>query len=186
MKTKTFVSLCLLLAISLAFFSSCNKVKDLATFDVTYNLPSIPFTYTPVTLKSGEVILYSGSYSINLDSLLNAHGYSSGLIENTEFSYIGITITEPETANFNWLYTGSVVVSQTPTFDSSAVVGTVVNDTTTGSKSITLTMNNVNIRPYLNTSQFYFRILAQTNGPVPYSWIMMYINSQLKLTISPL
>lgn len=186
MKTRTFFLLALIAAISFSFFTSCNKVKDLAKFDVTYNLPGVSFRYTPVTLKSGEVLLYSGTFNINLDSLLNAHGYSSGLIENTEFSYLSITITQPPEANFNWLHTGSVIVSQNSNFDPSSVVASVINDTTAASKTIVLTLNNVNIRPYLNNTQFYFEVLAETNGAVPYEWIDMYLNSQLQMTISPL
>jgi len=186
MKTKNIVFLSLVAALSFTFFSSCKKVKELASFDVTYNLPHIAFRYTPVTMKSGEAIIYSGSFNINLDSLLNAHGYSSGLIESTEFSYLGITITQPAEANFNWLHTTSVVVSQNSNFQPSSVVGTVTNDTTANSQTIVLTLNNVNIRPYLNSTQFYYEILAETNGAVPYEWIDMYIDSQLKLTISPL
>ncbi len=186
MKTRTFLFLSLIAVTSFSFFSSCNKVKELASFDVTYNLPDISFRYTPVTLKSGEVLLYSGSYSINLDSLLTAHGYSKGLIETTEFSYLSITITQPPEANFNWLHTASVVVSQNSSFDPFSVIGTVTNDTTAASKTIVLSLNNVNIRPYLNTAQFYFQVLAETNGPVPYEWIDMYIDSQLQLTINPI
>jgi hypothetical protein len=64
-------------------------------------------------------------------------------------------------------------------------VGNVTN-TDPLAKTVVLTMNNDNIRPYLGTQGFYIRVYGVINGAIPYQWLQMYIDSELKLNIQAL
>jgi len=183
MKTKIIFSLFLLLFIPVLFIS-CEQVKNLATVTVTYDVPRIPFTYTPANTKTGEEILCTEQVNLNIDSLLNVY-LPGGELDVTTFSKFTITIDEPDTANFNWLQSARAVVSQDAGFTTTEEVGR-VDSIAPDAKTIVLTMNNDNIRPLLGTQGFYFRVYGTLNGPVPYEWLQMYIDAQLKLNIQPL
>ncbi len=184
-KIKFLFLLVILVAPSLLYFYSCNKIKELAVIDVTYKLPKISFHYVPVLLKTGEVELYSGSIKINLDSLLNHYGLSAGTLESVAFSNFSITITAPSNANFDWLTSANALVSQNSSFQPNSIIATVENPGS-GNKTVVLTTNNTNIVPYLNSTQFYLKVTATTTGTIPYEWIDMYLNSTLQLVIQPI
>ncbi len=176
----------LLIAVSAVMISSsCSKIKELSAFDVVYTLPRTTFTYNPEKFKSGEQLLYSGFYNANLDSILNANGFSSGLVGNTMLTSCSVTILEPSDITFSWLQSARAEVSANGFFSPSQQVGSVVNQDPLG-KTVVLTMNNTNIRPYLNGQAFYFRIYGILNGPVPSDWVQMYIDGALQMHLEPL
>jgi len=172
-------------ATSVFYYTSCKKIKDLTNIDVTYDLPKISFKYIPTLYKTGDVVLYSGSIQINLDSLLNHYGLSAGTITSVAFTQFSITITAPPNANFDWLTSASAIVSQNSNFQPSTVIATVGNPGS-GAQTVILTTNNTNIVGYLNSNQFYLEVKATTTGTVPYQWIDMYLNGTLQMTIEPI
>jgi len=183
MKTKIILTLFILLLIP-ALFISCEQMNGLTTVTVTYDVPRIPFNYTPAKSKSGEQILCTEQVNLNIDSLLNVY-LPGGELGVTTFSKFSITIEAPDTADFSWLQSARAVVSQDSAFTSPQEVGK-VDSIAPDAKTIVLTMNNDNIRPLLGTQGFYFRVYGVLTGPVPYEWLQMYIDSQLQLTIEPL
>ena len=185
MKTTKLLILFLIAALPILFFSSCEKMKDLASVDVVYTVPQMNFSYQPSLTKSGEVLMYSGAIHINLDSLLNKYGLSGGMIGTTVVTSFSLTIYEPPQANFGWLQSARAVFSGNAGFNPSQEVGSVIN-TDPLAKTVILTMNNVNIRPYLGTNGFYVNIYASTTPPLPIYLIWMYANSQVKITLEPL
>lgn len=185
MKTPKIITIFLIASLPLLFSSSCKEVKDAAAVTVSYDLPAINFIYYPTTLKAEEVVLYSGMVLINLDSLLNAHGLSGGVVGATYLTQFTLTIDDPDSATFSWLASARAQFAQDANFQTAVEVATAVNNDP-NAKVLALTTNNVNIRQYLGSTAFYIRVYATLNGPVPYEWIGMYINSQLKLTLEPL
>jgi len=185
MKTLKSLILFLIAALPVLHFSSCEKVKDLAAVDVVYTLPQMNFTYQPSLAKSGEVLMYSGAVHINLDSLLSKYGLDGGIIGNTVVTSFSITIDQPPTANFDWLQSARAVFSANANFTPSQEVGSVVN-TALHTRTVVLTMNNVNIRPYLGNMGFFIRIYAATTPPLPTYLIWMYANSQVRIRLEPL
>ncbi|MEI7501120.1 MAG: hypothetical protein WCK84_11820 [Bacteroidota bacterium] len=183
MKTRIFLSVLAIGLMPVVFLMSCSKIKELTSVDITYKLPRTNFTYTPVTLKSGEQILYSALVWINVDSLLSANGISGGAIENSSFSQFSITINTPPEANFGWLQSARVTVSDNAGFSSPVQIGIVNNNGGTG-KKVTLTVNSNNI-PF-GSNGFYLRIYATLTGPLPYQWVQMYFDSELKMTLNAL
>jgi hypothetical protein len=164
---------------------SCSKFQDLAAFDVRYTIPRTTFTYIPSTFKSGEQLLYAGPVTANLDSIMNANGVSSGIVGTTTFTSLSVTIAEPSDLTFSWLLSARGEISQNADFAPVQQIGYVENTDTTA-KTVILTLNNINIRPYLGARLFYVRIFGVLNGPVPADWVKMYIDGQLLMHIEPL
>jgi len=185
MKTRILLTMLSVIIFPILFFSSCSKLKDLTAIDVSYKIPRQTFTYTPTTFKSGEQLLYSGQIEANLDSILNSYGFSSGVVGNTEFTQCSITIDQPDSVSFSWLQSARGEISLNAGFNPAQEVGTVtVTDPT--AKTVNLTTNNTNIRPYLGSRTFYFRVFGTLNGPLPTAWVQMYLEGTLKLHLEPL
>ena len=173
------------LLIPIFHFSSCNKVKQITAFDILYTLPTTSFIYTPTAMKSGEELLYSGAIEANLDSILTANGFSPGVVGNSQFVQCTITILEPSDETFGWLHSARGEISENAGFSPAQEVGSVMN-TDPNAKTVVLVLNNTNIRPYLGSTFFYFRIYGVLNGPVPSEWVEMGIDGKLRMHLEPL
>jgi hypothetical protein len=185
MKTRLLLPMIAIAVVPVFLLSSCSKLKDLTSIDVSYKIPRQTFTYTPTSFKSGEQLLYSGYISANLDSILNANGFSSGVVGTTTFTKCSITIAQPDTVTFGWLNTARGEISENAEFTPEQEVGFVTN-TDPLAKTVNLTLNNTNIRPYLGAKNFYFRIFGILNGPVPSEWVQMYVDGVLQMHLEPL
>jgi len=186
MKTRIYILLFIFPAISLLYLSSCQEAKNLAAFDVSMKLPRQHFTYAPTSLKTtNEVILYSGVVHINLDSVLNANGFSSGIIQNTYFTYLAVTIEQPPDSTFHWLNSMRATVADNQNFQPENQIGSVTN-TDANAKTVIVTLNNVNIRPYLTQPGFYVRVYGSLNGPVPAITFGMYLDGSVQFRVEPL
>jgi|APCry1669188970_1035186.scaffolds.fasta_scaffold00098_15 hypothetical protein len=186
MKTRIYIFLLIILAVPLIYLTSCKQAKDLVAFDVTMKLPRQHFTYTGTSLKtSGEVVLYSGLIHVNLDSLLNANGFSSGVIQNTYFTYLAVSIEQPPDSTFHWLNSMRATVSDNANFQPENEVGNVTN-TNPAAKTVVVTLNNVNIRPYLSQPSFYVRVYGSLNGPLPAITFGMFLDGSIQLRVEPI
>lgn len=186
MKTRLILFLILAGLIPSIYFSSCNKVKELVAFDVIYTLPPTNFTYTPAAFKEGgEELLYSGAIAANLDSILNVHGFSAGVVGNTQFIECTVSIVQPSPLTFGWLHTARGEISDNPGFAPAREVGSVVNENPDAT-TVVLLLNNTNIRPYLGAKFFYFRVFGELNGPLPAEWVELTIEGKLLMHLEPL
>jgi hypothetical protein len=184
-KTKIFRAVLPAVLILMACLTSCSKAKEIVAWDYTYTLPRISFSYPPITLKSGELVLYSGPYTLNLDSLLHANGVSSGVIGPTYFTKCSVSIDQPADANFAWLQSSRIEISGAASFDSVQEIGH-VTDIDPAAKTIAYTMNHTNIRPYLGSNGFYLRLFGTLKAKQPLPVIRMYIDGQVVLRLQPL
>ena len=165
------------------FLHSCSKDAEQASVDIKYTPARTYFTYTPLTIKASEVILYSGFVRVNIDSLLSANGILIGSVENPRFTKFSISIASPQEANFTWLQSARAVVSDNIPDPYLVEIGDVVNGGGTG-KTIILQMNYNKI--YFGINGFSLTAYATLTGPVPYQWLQMYIDSELKMTLNPI
>lgn len=186
MKTKNIFFIILTGLGILLSFSSCNDIRELAAFDVVYTLPPTNFTYNPAGMKGGgEELLYSGAIEANLDSILNANGFSAGVVGNTQFIECTVSIVQPSDLTFGWLHTARGEISGNPEFLPVQEVGSVVN-TDPDATTVVMIINNTNIRPYLGAKFFYFRVFGELNGPLPAEWVEMTIEGKLLMHLEPL
>jgi len=187
MKTRHFfLSAFVLLAVPLIYLSSCSKVKELTSVDVTMKLPRQHFTYTGTSLKTtGEVVLYSGPVTINLDSVLNAYGFSSGIIQTTYFTNLSVTIEVPADSTFHWLTSMRATVADNQSFQPENQIGSVTNSNP-AAKTVVVTLDNVNIRPYLSKPSFYVRLYGILNGPLPAATVGMFLDGSIVFRVEPI
>jgi hypothetical protein len=165
--------------------TACSTVKEAVTIEYTYNLPRTTFSYPPSILKSGEQVIYTGNYTVNLDSILHVNGLSSGFVGTTYFTKCTVTISLPENATFAWLQSSRIEISKTAAFDSIREVG-YVTDVDPASRVLDYTMNRTDIRPYLGSGVFYIRLLATPRIKQPAAVAEMYIDGQLLMRLQPL
>ena len=185
MKTRSYISILILVAMPLLYFTSCNKIKSLTSFDVTVQMPREHFTYTGPELKAGEIILYSGKVTVNLDSILSANGFSSGSIQTTTITNLTITMESPPDSTFRWLGSARATVADNENFSPETQVASVTNSDPKA-KTLNVTVNNVDIRPLLSNPGFWLRVYGVINGPLPALTVGMYIDGSIKLHVSPL
>jgi hypothetical protein len=150
-----------------------------------YNLPRVTFTYPPVFYKSGEQVIYSGRYYVNLDSILHANGFSSGVVGTTFFTKCAVTIEQPSDGNFAWLQSSRMEISKAANFDTVQEV-CYVNDIDPAAKTLAYTMTYADIRPYLGNQFFYFRLLGTLKVKQPAASVQMYVDGQLQMRLQPL
>jgi len=186
MKTKIILAL-IAIAVIPVLLTSCDKVGGSAAVKVKYPMQQMNFKYQTTAQKSvaTELLLYQTQVNINIDSLI-AKYLPGGILGNTAFDTLWITIPATDTANFAWLASARVVVASDSIFTNPLPIGNVTNnDSTSNSKLLVLHLNQTNIQPLLGTKGFWFRLYADTRHAIPYAWIEMQINSGLTVTINP-
>ena len=166
-------------------FSSCEKVKDLASFDITYPLPTLRFsldstTYQPRT----EMLLYRGSMSFNLDSIINK--YKLDGIENAKFESVVLEIELPATdgANFNWLTSVRMSVSANDAAEETEIA--FKNDIPANLRIVEMEATNADIAPIIKQRSFNFKIYGSIAPPLPAQTLDLVLNASIKLRVRPL
>jgi hypothetical protein len=187
MKTRLslFLFLCGIISVPIFLDTSCSKAKELAAFDVTYNFPKVSFSYSVKSLKPPELTLYTGEFSINMDSILSANHIPSGIISSAHLSKLAMVITAPPGATFNWLQSVRMQGSADSTFQQPTDLGSQDNIVPT-STTVELVLQPVDIKPILFRNAYWLRILATPSGTLPGSSVSMYLDSQVKIHIEPL
>lgn len=188
MKTRSWLILflCLILLGSFTSFFSCSTVKKLAAFDVVYNFPKVTFTYPQKDLKGTQILLLKSKLSINFDSILNANHIPSGIIASAYLSRLAMVITAPPEATFNWISSVTMLGSADTSFQHPTTLGYETN-IDPSSRTLNLTLPNVDIKPILFNNSYYIEVLATPSGQLPSSSsINMYLDSQVRLHIEPL
>ncbi len=168
------------------FLSSCEEaVKDLARFEVNYDLPTVSFDLDSLNFKSNEVVLAQQSINANIDSILEANNVSGGTLENAQFTKVTVTITSPESATFDFIENMRVSVALSADFSDEVQVaetGTIEE----GSNSVDFIFDNMDMSPYMSASMFHARLYGELNGPVPFGIVGMQWLSSVVVTIQPL
>ncbi len=196
MKNKTFLFAVLIAAIPFLFLTqSCDKVKDeinkVASFDVSMDLPDQYFVLDSNDYKSGKALLEEKVFtqfyiSVNLDSIFEANGISTGLISEGVFTNVTVLLDNPvEGVNFDFVNSMRVTVSETADFSSETLIASTgtIGD---GSTSVTFNLETVNILNYLNQSDFYMRLYGDQDSPLPVALLPMLLQSGISFTVEPL
>ncbi len=196
MKNKTFLFAMLIAAMPFLFMTqSCETVKDeinkIASFDVSMDLPDQYFVLDSNDYKSGKTLLEEKVFtqfyiSVNLDSIFEANGISTGLISEGAFTNVTVLLENPvEGVNFDFVNSMRVTVSETADFSSETLIASTgtIGD---GSTSVTFNLETVNILNYLNQSDFYMRLYGDQDGPLPVALLPMLLQSGISFTVEPL
>lgn len=180
----------LLKSVAVAFFlmatllinSSCEKVKDLAAFDIAYTLPDVHFTIDSADyLPKSELLLIQQTLTLNVDSIVEQHGIDG--IGHTGFEYVRLEVETPAWVNFNWLNSARVTVSAQGLSETEiAVVTSVAQD----GRSIELQLSNADVSSTISTGSFVLRVYGDLNPPLPAANIGLVLKSKINMTVQPL
>lgn len=191
-RKKLFTITTVLLMLFISF--SCEKIKDeinkAAAFDVNTSLEDHYFSVDSLDFKSLKSVnewqtLTEFEGSVNVDSIFTANGLSTASIEEGEFTLVTVSLLDPLPGmNLNFTDEMHVTIA-----NSSSEAGTIVATTGTipaNSTSVTFTVNETNIAPFINNTDFYIKLEANVIGPIPGFTIPMVLESDITFTVIPL
>jgi hypothetical protein len=181
MKTKsTWITLMVLLGTGMLFtlFPSCEKIKNAIKVKVNYDLPDQYFSVDSLSHLKSEQLLYSESFTVNIDSIVNAN---KGVLSDASVSELKMTVLSPDWVTLDWL--SSARITLTP------LGGAPIEVATTGTinpalKTINFEVKNVDVASVV-TGPFQLDMYGNLTGPIPTGSIKMLLESGLEVTVSP-
>jgi hypothetical protein len=184
MKTKSWITLSLLLGmgISFVFLQSCEKIKQATTFKIKYDLPDSHFAIDSSLIShlKTEIILFSQSNpAINIDSIV---GTNTGFVEKVSFYKLKFSIVSPETAKINWLTSARITVTPQGGLPIEIATSPIINAT---DRTIDFVVKDVDMlatvkKPFVTT------LYGNWNGNIPTLPMETLLQSGIEITISPL
>jgi hypothetical protein len=183
MKTKsTWILLTLLLGFGVSIFllQSCDKIKEVTTFKVKYDLPDNYFTVDTSTLLKTELLLYSKTYAaINMDSIVGAN---NGLVDSVCFYKLKFSIVTPETAKLDWINSARVTITPEGGSPIELASSATINEL---DRIIDFKMNKLDITSPIK-KPFVISLYGTLNGKLPTLPMSVLMESGIEITISPL
>ena len=166
---------------------SCDKVKDLAKFDVKMDLPAQNFNIEKPAAKAGLASVdqyYDFSVSVNLDSIQEKHNLSSFGVENGKITKALVSITAPAGANLAFLISARLVLFNESNQEMQvAHTGTISPDAT----QVELILDAQDIASLIKMKNFNGR-LYYTFDPelMPAQTVAMQLVETVQFTVTPL
>ncbi len=162
--------------------SSCDKVKDLAEFDISYPLPDARFTLDSVNyLPKTEQLLVQQTMTLNVDSIIEKHDLDG--IGETQFEYIKLEVESPAWVNFSWLNSARVTVSTQGLSETQVAAVTSISP---DGRSVDLQLSNTNVSSTISTGSFILRVYGDVTPPLPAASITLLLKSKIKMTVQPI
>ena len=125
-------------------------------------------------LKDTQLLLLKSKLSINFDSILSANHVPSGIIASAYLSRLAMVITAPPEATFNWLSSVTMLGSVDTSFQKPTTLGSETN-IDPSSRTLNLTLPNVDIKPILFDNSYYIEVLGNTQRPGTFFYIDQYV-----------
>jgi hypothetical protein len=185
MKTKIFVVFLILSFVPVfLFFQSCQKIKNLAKFDLTLKMPTV----TVPVVKTDQTGLIEQNFEfplyINIDSIRAAHKLSNLSLENGRLTEAKLRITSPATATLVFLHSARIALF-TATINELQVAHSGTIDPNANSTQFIL--DDADISPILNSQHFKGRFYyIVDNAAIPAPIIYVELTSSVTVTVSPL
>ncbi|MHC1778523.1 MAG: hypothetical protein AB9834_24195 [Lentimicrobium sp.] len=161
---------------------SCDKVKDLAEFDIAYTLPDVEFTIDSVDyLPKTEQLLAQQTLTLNVDSIIQEHGLDG--IGETQFEYVRLSVVSPAWVNFSWLNSARVTVSAQGLSETQvAAIASISPD----GRTVDLQLSNTDVSSTISTGSFILRVYGDITPPLPAGTIGLLLSSKIKMTVQPI
>lgn len=165
-------------------FSSCEKIKDLSSFDISYPVPKIHFSLDSTTYQpKAEMLLYQRSMDINIDSIINTHKLDG--IENAKFESVLLQIETAGThrATFGWLASGRITVSAKDLNETEVAS---ISEVPANARSIEMEVTNADITSIVKKGSFMLKIYGSIAPPLPIETLDLTLKSNIKMRVAPL
>lgn len=161
---------------------SCDKVKDLAEFDISYTLPDARFTLDSLDyLPKTEQLLVQQTMTLNVDSIIEKHGLDG--IGDTQFEYVRLEVESPAWVNFSWLNSARVTVSAQGLSETQVAAVTSISP---DGRAVDLQLSNTNVSSTISTGSFVLRVYGDITPPLPAANITLLLTSKIKMTVQPI
>lgn len=165
-------------------FVGCEKIKDVAEFDILYTIPTseIEVNSTTFDLIGSEEVMLQQTVSINMDSI--ADEYNIEEVRDARFEYIRLEGISPANVSLSWIKELRIVASapglpETP-------VATMPRTGATGSVLNLDVDKDVSIRRFLDEDSFTLKVIARGQPPLPADEITLELKSQIRITVRPI
>jgi hypothetical protein len=177
--SKISLGILIFLGILLYLFPSCEKIKEATATDVKYDFPDAYFTLDSVSLLKAEKVLFSRTFTANIDSILDANG---GSLQNVKYYVVRLSIVTPSWVTLNWLSSARATI--TPQGKSPIQIATATNINSL-ERTVDFTLMNLDVASSVKVP-FQLNIYGDMNSPLPVKTIQMLVESGIKLSVSPL
>lgn len=170
------------MALAVVVVSSCDKVKDLAEFDIPYTLPDAHFSIDSVNyLPKTEQLLLQQTMTLNVDSIIDANNLDG--IGETQFEYVRLEIETPTWVNFSWLTSARVTVSAQGLAETQVAEITSVSP---DGRTAELQLSNTDVSSTISNGSFVIKVYGNVTPPLPAGTINLVLKSKIKMTVQPL
>lgn len=162
-------------------FSSCEKVKKLAEFDVSYDLPDVRFTLDSIDFfNKTEHLLLSHPGTINIDSIVEEYNISG--ISSIKFEFIRLEIESPEQVDLSWLNSSRISMSAESV--SETQIAEIVS-ISPGTRMAEYELSDTNVEPIMSTGEFIMNVYGDVSPPIPAENMVLVMKSKIKIRVQP-
>lgn len=169
---------------------SCDELKDLASFDHSFDLPTQSFTVDSTEYKSSSNIMswtemYRYDVEVDLQKVLDDNGLTSAEFRDGRFESFFAEITAPEGTTFSFATKMRVVVALNSDFSDQVVVAESGNIEPTAT-SATFDIEPLDITPYIEAPVFFVKLDGYRTGPLPVTAVDLNLDGRATVTVNPL
>jgi hypothetical protein len=162
--------------------SSCEKVKKLAEFDVSYALPDVRFTLDSIDFFSKtEHLLLSHPAYINIDSIVEEYNISG--ISKIKFEYVRIEIESPEQVDLSWLNSSRITLSAESVEETQIAQ---LSSLSPGSRMAEFELSDTNVEPVMSTGHFMMNVYGDVSPPIPAENMVLLMKSKIIIRVQPI
>jgi len=144
------------------FLHSCNKIKDAISINIPDQTVTADFYITPQQVGTQQVATFQ--YGVNLDSLIKHENTSLGIgnIKSAKIKSVVLTLTNASGSdNFGAFSACEVGLSSSAKPDYTVIAG-LTNNPDANQTSLDITVNNVELKDYFNSTYFTYKLSATT------------------------
>lgn len=169
---------------------SCEDLKNLASFDHSFDLPSQSFTLDSTEYKSSANInswaeMYRYDVSEDLQKVLDDNGLSSAEFSDGRIESFFVEIIAPEGTTFSFANRMRIALALNADFNDQIIVAETDNFEPSVT-SVTFNVEPLDITPYIEAPTFFVKLEGYRTGPLPVSAVDLNLDGRARVTVNPL
>ena len=142
----------------LLIFSSCEKIKDLVTFNINnetqITIPSQGVVQIPLIIRSPEV-------ETAAEQSFKSNNTRADLVEAAYLTKLNLTITSPQTQNFDFLNKIKIYIKDES--GKEALIASLENIPEDGSRTLELETTGNDLKPFIKQETYTIKAEASTD-----------------------